>query len=187
MEPNNPNTLYPSGGKPEMSRMESTFHESVAGQRASAEAKKQGCDPRALDAVATATMGPVMIGNITLYPASEGTFITLRKLATMFARHADAIGLPISDDNDNPGERELYELGLATLVFMDSKRVFRELTAGRLPQLIEQGFDLIFEQSLENQIVLKIHIEEQMNEIRRLSGEEATTPGKPKAAMVPGH
>lgn len=183
MDLQDPNTAY--AGKPEMSKTEASFHEAVAGQRASAEAKKQGCDPAALDALAGATMGPVKIGHIVLKPASEGTFITLRKIATMFQKHADALGMPHSDDEASPGERELIELGLASLVFSDSRRVFRELNIGNLPALMNEALDLIFELPLETQVRLKHHIEKQMQEIDRLSGASATEkPGKPEKAEL---
>ena len=183
MDLQDPNTAY--AGKPEMSRTEGSFHEAVAGQRASAEAKKQGCDPAALDALAGATMGPVIIGNIVLKPASEGTFITLRKIATLFQQRADSLGMPHADDEANPGERELYELGLASLVFADSRRVFRELNIGNLPALMNEAMDLIFELPLETQVRLKHHIEAQMQEINRLSGDAAAEkPGKLEKAVL---
>jgi len=177
----------PANQKPEMSKTEATFHESIAGQRASAAAKKQGCDPAALDALAAATAGPVNIAGFDLKPATEGTFITLRKTAWMFVAHAERCGLPICNDPENPGERELYELGLATLVFTDARRVFRELNAGRLPQLMAEAMDIIFELSLEDQKRLKEHIEAQMEEIARLSGEAVEKPGKPLDLGAPGN
>jgi hypothetical protein len=170
-----------------MSRQEASWHEHVAGQRASAAARQTGADPAALDAVARATMGPVVIAGLTLRPASEGTFITLRKCAAMFAAHADALGLPHATSPQNPGERELYELGLASLVFADARRVFRALTAGQLPALMEEAMELIFGLPLADRVALSLHIETQMAEINRLSGAAATdaTPGKPEPTASP--
>ena len=184
-EPQAPNNGWTT--KPEMSQSEASFHETTAGIRADAEAKKQGCDPTALEALGAATCGPVEVGGIVLKPASEGTFITLRKIAAMFANYADALGLPVSADDDNPGERELYELGLASLVFADSRRVFRELNAGKLPSLMNQAMDLIFEMPMSDQVAIKEHIQSAMEEINRLSGTATTAPGKPPApAAAPG-
>ncbi len=130
-------------------------------------------------------MGPLKIGRIELKPASEGTFITLRKLATMFEKYADARGMPKSEDEDSPGERELIELGLASLVFSDSRRVFRELNIGNLPSLMNEALDLIFELPLETQLNLKHHIEKQMREINRLTGgADVVTPGKQEEAEL---
>lgn len=170
-----------------MSRQEASWHEHVAGQRAAAAARQTGADPAALDAVARATMGPVAIAGLTLRPASEGTFITLRKCAAMFAAHADATGLPHATSPENPGERELYELGLASLVFADARRVFRALTAGQLPALMEEAMEMIFGLSLADRVALSRHIETQMAEINRLSGAAATdaTPGKPQPTPPP--
>ncbi len=168
--------------KPEMSATEASFHESVAGQRAAAAAREQGADPQALDSLARATIGETTIGGIKLKPASEGTFITLRKVASMFARRADELKLPHAEDPDSPGERELYELGLASLVFSDPRRVFRELNIGNLPSLMNEAMDLIFELPLADQVALKNHIESCMAEISRLAGDGAEKPvGKPGA------
>lgn len=172
--------------KPEMSAMEATFHQSIAGQRAAAHAREQGCDPQALDSLARATIGATRIGGVTLKPASEGTFITLRKIAAMFQQRADELGLPHSANPESPGERELYELGLASLVFSDPRRVFRELNIGNLPSLMNEAMDLIFELPLADQVALKNHIESCMAEISRLSGDGAEKPvGKPVEA-APG-
>lgn len=170
--------------KPLISATEASFHESVAGQRAAEKAKAQGCDPEALDSLARATSGPVEIAGMKLNPPSEGTFITLRKIASMFQKHADAIGLPHSEDPESPGERELYELGLASLTFADPRRVFRELNIGNLPKLMTEAMDLIFELPLADQVALKNHIESAMEEIARLAGDGAAKPvvGKPGAA-----
>lgn len=171
--------------KPEMSETEASFHGSIAGQRAAAAAREQGADPQALDSLARATIGDTAIGGITLKPASEGTFITLRKMAAMFQKRADELKLPHADDPESPGERELYELGLASLVFSDPRRVFRELNIGNLPSLMNEAMDLIFELPLAAQIALKNHIESCMAEIARLSGDGAEKPvGKPVAAAA---
>lgn len=167
--------------KPEISEQEVSFYEMQAGMAAREKAQQEGANPHAVEAMANSTSGSVAIGKLTLKPASEGTFITLKKVAKLFKAHADAREWPVSEDDENPGERELCELGLASLVFADARRCFNMLNQGKLEALMAEALDLIFSAPLADQVALKNHIQAAMEEISRLGGEaEEPTVGKPQ-------
>lgn len=168
--------------KPEMSRTEASWHEHVAGMRARAAAKRQGGNPLAEAAFGSATAGPRQIGGFTVHPATEGTVWTLRRIAREFAAWANALGMPIAADDEPEGTREMFELGLSTLVFMDSRRVWTALDAGGLEDLIGEADALFWDVPLETKRELERFFRGQMDVIRDLSGPgEAPKKKSPEA------
>jgi hypothetical protein len=163
---------------PEMSRQEASWHEHLAGMRAGAKARKLGSNPLATDALATATAGPVEIGGFQLFPASEGTVWTLKRLAREFRSWADGIGMPSAGEGEANGTRELMELGLSTLVFCDSLRVWTRLEQGELYQLALEAEDLMFRTPIAITRQLEAHFQRQMQAIRDLTPDDEGTPGK---------
>ena len=158
---------------PEMSRHEASWHEHLAGMRASAAARKQGGDPAAITALATATAGPVLIGTFKLWPASQGTVWTLQRVAREFSAWANALGMPKAGDHEPDGTREILELGLSTLVFADSLRVWHMLETGRLEDLISEAEQLMWEVPVDVYRSLENHFDREMGRIRRLHTEDA--------------
>ena len=158
--------------KPEMSRQEASWHEHLAGMRAAEKARAQGGDPTAVHAVAAATAGPVNIGGSDLYPATEGTVWTLKRLAVEFSRWADEIGMPSAMEGEAQGTREMLELGLSTLAFCDSRGTFLALESGRLEELITRADKLIWECPVAVTQALARHFEAGMQAIRDLNADE---------------
>jgi len=163
---------------PEMSRHEASWHEHLAGMRAAEKARAQGGNPEAIDAIASATAGPVEIGGFILQPASQGTVWALQRLAREFGDYADSIGLKASDDPASPGNRELIELGLATLVFCDSRECWMKLDAGQLFALIVRADEIMWSTPIETQIKLQAHFTSEMDRIHKLSPGEEDALGK---------
>jgi hypothetical protein len=164
--------------KPEMSQQEASWHEHLSGMRAGEAARKQGSNPHATEALASATAGPVVIGGYTLHPASEGTIWTLKRLAREFAEWADGIGIKAAAEGEENGTRELLELGLSTLVFCDAKRCWHDLEDGNLEGLIKEAEDLMWETPVAVTKRLEAHFQRQMQAIRDLTPEDDGTPGK---------
>jgi hypothetical protein len=165
--------------KPEMSAQEASWHEHLAGMRAAEKARKDGGNPDAVAALATATAGPVTLAGYDLYPASQGTIWTLKRVAREFTAWADALGMPVSADPDAPGTREMIELGLATLVFADSQHCWVDLESGKLEELITRADAMIWKVEISDLLGLQNHFQSQMERLGKLSsGDEAPTPGK---------
>lgn len=172
---------------PEMSRHEASWHEHMAGMRAAAAARKQGGDPAAIEAIASATAGPVEIGGHRLHPASEGTVWTLRRVAREFAAWAERVGMPAAADDEPDGTREMLELGLSTLVFCDSLRCWNLLEAGRLESLILEAEELMWATPVRVYRELENHFHREMDRIRALSTSAGEPPPKkPMAADASG-
>lgn len=157
---------------PEMSRQEASWHEHLAGMRAAEAARKQGGNPAAIDAVAAATAGPVEIGGFLLYPATEGTVWTLKRLAREFAAWADKWQVPRAAPGAEDGYRELLELGLSTLAFCDSRQTFLDLEAGKLELLILKAEAMMWETPVEITKALAAHFEAGMQRIKDLNSDE---------------
>lgn len=172
--------------KPEMSRHEASWHEHLAGMRAADKARQQGSNAAAVHALATATAGPQIIGGYTLAPAAEGTIWTLKRLAMEFQAWADAIQMPAAETGTPNGTREILELGLTTLVFVDALECWGELERGNLEGLILRAEKLMWETPLEISRQLENHFTQQMAAIRDLSPEKDETPGKPQPAPASG-
>lgn len=164
--------------KPEMSRQEYSWHKHLAGMRAADAARNQGANPAAVDAIASASAGPVIIGGIKLGRATQGAVWTLQRVAREFAEYADANGLHPSTDPTSPGTRELIELGLATLVFCDARNCWVDLDSGNLAKLILRADEMMWDMPIEDQLALQAHFTAEMERIKRLSPEEEETPGK---------
>lgn len=165
-----------------MSRQEASWHEHLAGMRAAEKARAQGGNPAAIDAVAAATCGPVRIGAFEIYPPTEGTVWTLKRLAREFAAWADALGMPSAADGEDNGSREMLELGLSTLAFVDSRQTFQYLEAGRLEDLILRAEKLMWETPVEVTKQLSAHFESGMARLRELNSGDEEAPKKPIAA-----
>lgn len=163
-----------------MTAQEASWHEHLAGVRASEDARAEGSNPAAVTAFASATAGPVILAGRSLQPASQGTLWTLQRVAREFARWADANNLPASlDPHAAPGTRELIELGLATLVFCDARHVWRQLDAGRHADLFAAAEEMMWAMPLPEQLQLQAHFRSQMDAISALSGDaEEDTPEK---------
>lgn len=171
---------------PEMSRHEASWHEHMAGMRAAAAARKQGGDPAAIEAIASATAGPVEIGGHRLYPASEGTVWTLRRVAREFAAWAARVGMPAAAENEPDGTREMLELGLSTLVFCDSLRCWNLLELGKIETLIVEAEELMWAKPVSVYRELEQHFHREMERIRSLSTTEVPAPKKPMPADASG-
>lgn len=177
--------LSPASLLPEMTAQEASWHEHLAGVRASEDARAEGSNPAAVTAFASATAGPVILAGRSLQPASQGTLWTLQRVAREFARWADENNYTASADPDAPGTRELIELGLATLVFCDARHVWRQLDAGRHADLFASAEEMMWAMPLPEQLQLQAHFRAQMDAISALSGgSEEDTPEKklPQAA-----
>ena len=161
-----------------MSRHEASWHEHMAGMRAAAAARKQGGDPAAITALAAATAGPVIVGGFALHAASQGTVWTLQRVAREFADWAKRMRMPIAGDHEPDGTREILELGLSTLVFMDSMRVWHLLETGRLEDLIAEAEQLMWQVPVDIYRQLENHFDREMGRIRALRGGEEA-PKKP--------
>lgn len=173
---------------PEMSQQEASWHEHLAGMRAAEAARSQGADPVAIAAFAAATAGPVAIAGRSLQQASQGTIWALQRVAREFAAWASDAGLASSANTDEPGTRELIELGLATLVFSDARAVWRTLDTGDIGPLIAAAEDLMWELPLAEQLALQSHFRAEMDRIRSLSGgsqDEAPEKKTPAPAAGP--
>jgi hypothetical protein len=168
--------------KPEMCAQEASWHQHMAGMRASAEARKQGSNPAATAALATATAGPVRIGRFTLHPASEGTVWTLKRLAREFAAWADVLGMPSAPEGGELGSRELLELGLSTLAFADARGTWQRLELGQLEQIIVEAECLMFDTPVAELRQLEQHFQKQMQAIRDLTPDAEPAPKKPQPA-----
>jgi hypothetical protein len=168
--------------KPEMSRHEASWHEHLAGMRAAEAARKQGGDPEVITAIASATAGPLQIGPHTLRPASQGTIWTLQRVAREWQAYADARAIPASGDAQNPGTREMLELGLATLAFCDARETWRTLDRGELETLIARAEELMWETPADVQLALQAHFTREMERIGRLAPAEDTPAKKPHPA-----
>lgn len=173
---------------PQMSRHEASWHEHLAGMRAAEKAREQGGNPEAIAAIASATAGPVVIAGYVLQRAGQGTIWTLQRLAREFAAFADAHGLENSTDPAEPGNREMLELGLATLAFCDARGCWQDLDAGRLSSLILRADEMMWSMPIETQLALQAHFTSEMDRIRKLSPgeEEDSLPGKSLAIQVNG-
>ncbi len=169
---------------PEMSSQEASWHEHLAGMRAGDAARNQGADPAAVAAFASATAGPVTLSGRRLQQASQGTIWTLQRVAREFAAWADNIGLPHADDPEQPGTRELLELGLATLVFCDARLCWRMLDSHQLAELTQQAEDMMWEMPISEQLALQAHFRGEMDRIRSLSGGGGDTEKKTPPPMV---
>lgn len=168
--------------KPKMSRQEASWHEHLAGMRATEKARQDGGNSGARNAVAAGTAGPVNIGGFDLYPPTEGTVWTLKRLAIEFAAWADALGMPVAAEGELNGTREMLELGLSTLAFCDARGTFLALECGRLDELIVRADSLIFDTPIEITKALSAHFEKGMRAIRELSADEEGVPKKPLTA-----
>lgn len=158
---------------PEMSRHEASWHEHLAGMRAGAAARRQGGDPQAIAALATATAGPVHIGEFILHPASQGTVWTLQRVAREFHEWANALGMPIASATEPDGTREILELGLSTLVFADSLRAWQLMEAGKLEDLISEAEQIMWSVPVDIYRALENHFDREMARIRGLNPDEA--------------
>lgn len=85
INPSIPETLPP------MSRQEATFHASVAGVRASAEASKQGNDPAHSAAIGTAAVGGKVIGGLTLPLPCAYSALAVPALGALLEQHSRQI------------------------------------------------------------------------------------------------
>jgi hypothetical protein len=149
--------------------------------RAAEKARAQGGNPDSIEALATATAGPVEIGGFKLMPASQGTIWTLQRLAREFSAWADAVAMPAAAAGAPDGTRELLELGLSTLAFCDARGCWQEMEAGDLPRLIVRAEAMMFDVPVETSLRLEAHFRHQMERIRALNPEADPMPGKPPA------
>lgn len=166
--------------KPEMSRQEASWHTHLAALRAQEAARKAGSNTAATEALATATAGPVTIGGYQLYPASEGTIWTLKRLAREFIAWADKLGMPHAAEGELR-DRELLELALSTLAFCDARRVWQLLESGRFEELIIEADRMVWYMPIETSRALEAHFSKQMARIRELTPDAETAPKKPEA------
>lgn len=172
---------------PEMSRQEASWHQHLAAMRAAETARKQGGNPAAIAAVASATAGAVEIGGFRLMPASEGTIWTLKRAAVEFRAWADAHGLPRAGDDAPDGTREMLELGLSILIFCDSRRCWIDLETSGIGLLIVRADELVWDLNVETSRALERHFQREMQRIRELTpADEDTPPGKLPAAGANG-
>lgn len=155
---------------PPMTAQEASWHEHIAGMRAGEAARAAGANPAAVAAVAAATAGPVAVAGMPLESASQGTIWTLQRAAREYAALADAQGLAPAADPARPGTRELIELGLTTLIFMDARGVWKLLDAGGLPDLIARAEAIMWDMPLAANLALQAHFNREMNRIRDLTG-----------------
>ena len=155
---------------PEMSAQEASWHEHLAGMRASDAARAQGADVTATDAFASATAGPVTIAGRPLQQATQGTIWTLQRVAREFSKWAESQGVSPAANPDEPGTHELIELGLATLVFCDARVCWQLLDGGEIGLLIRRAESIVWEMPLADQIALQSHFAAEMDRIRSLSG-----------------
>ena len=176
----------PPSTLPEMSAQEASWHEHLAGLRAADTAREQGSDTAATEALASATAGPTTIAGRPLQQATQGTIWTLQRVAREYARWARDHGIEPSASPDEPGTRELIELGLATLVFCDARACWRELDVGNLALLISRAEDMMWRMPLSDQMALQAHFATEMDRIRHLSGGPDPEPKKkPLAPLMP--
>lgn len=169
--------------KPQMSAQEASWHEHLAGMRAKAEARKSGADPAAIYAVASSTAGTRIVAGYELKPANQGTVWTLQRVAKEFAEWANNIGMPEQGSAEEPGTRQMLELGLTTLVFADPKGCWLAMDAGNLESLITQAESFIWDTSLEDQTELQNHFQKQMEVLAALN--PSNEPPKKKQDQEP--
>lgn len=168
--------------KPEMSRHEASWHIHLAGMRAAAAAKKSGGNIDAIEALATATAGPRDIAGLQVYPATEGTVFTLKRIAREFNAWADSIGMPRAAAGEPNGHRELLELGLSTLAFMDALATWTALDTEGIEPLVLRAETLIFRVEISTQRALEDHFTREMARIRALTQDEDPAPKKSEEA-----
>lgn len=168
-----------TGPLPEMSRHEASWHEHLAGMRAAEAARAKGADPTAVEALASATAGPLQIGAFNIRPASQGTIWTLQRVAREWEKFASAHAIPASGDSAAPGTRELIELGLATLAFCDARECWLALDRGEIAHLVEKADAMMWEIPVETQLKLQNHFQAEMARIGRLAPGQEDAPGKP--------
>lgn len=168
---------------PPMSRQEASWHEHLAGMRAAEEARKAGADPLAIDAIASATAGPVKIGKFTLHPASQGTVWTLKKVAKQFAAYAEQHNIPSSGDPQDPADREIIEMGLAALAFADARGTWMALNPRDFPGLVLKADELMWETSAEIQLALQAHFTSEMDRLAALNPDGPQPMVQPKKLM----
>lgn len=167
--------------RPQMSSTEASWHETQAGLRAKEHAAEQGGDLNAQVAIADVTSKLKVVGRYTLKPVSQGTVHTLKKVASEFEAYAIAEGIHTTGDMQNPGMKELLELGIAVLVFADVKRCY----SMSIDDLRYEAEDLIFDMPLEESMELSEHFNVEMARMNTLSGNEeappaGSMPGKPQ-------
>jgi hypothetical protein len=170
---------------PAMSSHEASWHEHIAGMRAGEAARAAGANPAAVAAVAAATAGPAVVGGMRLESASQGTIWTLQRAAREYAALADAQGLAPAADPARPGTRELIELGLTTLIFMDARGVWKLLDAGGLPDLIARAEAIMWDMPLAANLALQAHFNREMSRIRELTGGADPDAGAEKKTSQP--
>lgn len=167
---------------PEMSQQEASWHTHLAAMRAQETARNQGANPHAVEALASATAGPLRLHGFDLFPATEGTVWTLKRVAREFKAWADSVGMPHAAEGEEDGTRELLELGISTLVFCDARKCFMDLELGNLHSVIARADQLMWQIPLQVSRDLAAHFSRQMGRIRDLTpDEESATPGKPMA------
>ncbi len=88
--PQNPDPSIPAP-PPEMTRLEASFHASVAGARAAEEARAQGCDPARADALGLAACGGRSIGGLVLPLPGAYSALSIPRLGRLFELHGIVI------------------------------------------------------------------------------------------------
>lgn len=167
-----------------MSAREASWHENMAGHRAAEAARNQGEDITAVEAVADAAAGALSIAGYELRPLRQGTLWALKKLATEFAAWADARGMAIAaDPENNPGDRELLELGLCVITFTDSRRVWQDLQNGRLENLIHEAENFAWDMAIKDALALQSHFQNEMTRAAMLSDGQVDEPKKKPRAQ----
>jgi len=162
----------PAAPKPEMSHTEASWHETMAGHRATAEAKKEGGNPASMNALALAAAGPETVAGVALKPCTQGTIIAMQMAGNLFEDiiKKEALG---------EDEAELIQTGIAAIIFRDSIDAYRELRANGLDNIYQEAMAIIWEMPLEESMRLTGHVQAEIAIFNRLNGQPSPQPGKP--------
>lgn len=171
MNPETPQT--PEAAKPQMSKKEASWHETMAGLRAKVAAQAEGAAPSNIQALLdSSTQDEVKIGPVTLKRATKGTGLTLTKMGADINAFFDA-------NNTGDDMRDAIGDGLVAIIFMDSEAAYRRWKEQGIEPFIIEAHDLYFSLDLHAAAAIQRHCMEQMALIAKLSGEaEEVTPGK---------
>lgn len=144
----------------------------MAGHRAMAEAKREGGNPAALDALAFAAAGTETIAGVSLNPCTQGTIIAMQMAGDLFEDI-------IKSDNLGKDEAELVQTGIAAIIFRDSVAAYRELRTNGIANIYREAMVIIWEMPLEESMKLTGHVQQEIAIFNRLNGQPSAQPGKP--------
>ena len=163
--------------KPVMGSEEASFLQVQAGQRARAKAEQAGASPDAVEAVADAASGPVVIAGHELKPVTQGVLWALQKMGRLFAEYVEAENITDSD------EVEMMDTALTTIIFKDARRAWSVMQQpDGFAKLLAEADQLMWEMDVEDSTQLSKHFEEQLARVARLRGDAEPSPGKPQGA-----